>query len=444
MQYSPPRFLLSLGVVALFAAGCNVSVPEGLNDQRLNVTPPAITDPTKANPSTQPTTPTTDTTPVVSKAEEESCTPKKEGAEYGRADCREGLVCAPDPYDVTTGSCRTSCSNLVSGKTVKAPEKCASNRTCQATTSLSFDELGNYCLPQQTKRDGLCKAITDDQACSNNRICAVSDLSKDENGQPVATSFVCRDACEYGTLTANEGCSNGEQCTAYPYDSTQQLVDGKPVLCTETKCKGDMADCECDHANGFQCSALIPGVIAFCERKAGICTTPVPFSSASDFGEEGFSGAKCNEVKGHAFCDNSLFKGVENPGEAMCVQISESSGDGFCFAFCSAPALDLDADGKLEGKDAGQKFGCPVNYTCNTHMGRDLGLVVPMPDRANPSQKKVCDPTKCTAGKPCPEQCGIGDAECLSYEGRSGTMSFCGAPFGNCELSATPVSPSGT
>jgi hypothetical protein len=147
-----------------------------------------------------------------------------------------------------------------------------------------------------------------------------------------------------------------------------------------------------------------------------------------------FAGTSCNEVKGHAFCDSSLYSGVENPGEAYCIQLSETTGSGFCFAFCSVPALDMDGDGKLGPKEAGQKLGCPANYTCNTNLGRNVGLIAPLPDPKAANGKKGCDPAKCEAGKPCPGECGIGDAECLTYPGKNGTtVSFCGAPFGNCE-----------
>jgi len=123
----------------------------------------------------------------------------------------------------------------------------------------------------------------------------------------------------------------------------------------------------------------------------------------------------------------------------MCVNLSEKSGDGFCYAFCSAPAIDLDGDGQLKGRELGQKFVCPANYTCNRDLGRLLGMVASVGDKSTPNGKKACDPAKCEVGKPCLSECGIGEAECLSYPTKAGgTTSFCGAPFGNCELSITP------
>jgi hypothetical protein len=310
-------------------------------------------------------------------------------------------------------------------------------------TTLTLDELGAYCLPQQTKRDGACSALDDKEACSDNRICAVSEVKKvkkDGKEQQVATSFMCRDSCAYGTSKAHDSCSTGEKCVAYPYSSTGQTAEnGDPVMCTESKCTGDFKDCECNRAEGFQCTPLIQGVVAFCDRPAGICTTPVAFAAASDFENGSYSGETCNEVKGHAFCNNSLFDGIEKSGEALCVVLSEKTGDGFCFGFCSAPAVDLDGDGKLKGRETGQKLACPANHTCNTELGRKLGMIAPVGDKSAPNGKKPCDPAKCEAGKPCPSECGIGEAECLSYPKKGGgTLSFCGAPFGNCELAVSP------
>ena len=237
--------------------------------------------------------------------------------------------------------------------------ECKDGLTCQNLTTLTFEEVGRYCLSKQTKRDGLCQAVTDDQACSDNRICAISSLLEDENGKPVARSFVCRDACPYGTPDANDSCETGELCTPYAYSNTTQTKDGKPVTCTEVKCQGDNDDCECDMANGFKCEPLIPDVIAFCERKAGICGKPVRLVTYDDFTDQGFTGELCDEVTGHAFCDTSLLEGVSNPAQTLCIPISEKNSLGICLALCSGPDFNL---------------ACPENYECSTQLARKLGL----------------------------------------------------------------------
>jgi hypothetical protein len=433
MQKLSLRLLITIGLIASLAVGCQNQGSSDLGKKKPIHAPKAV------KPAPAPVAP--EIKPPAGKAEAESCAPLKDGKEYKQSDCDNGLVCAPNVSDLAKGTCRVSCGELSKGKSKKVEGKCASDRTCQLATSLSIEEIGAFCLPVQTKRDGACSAMGDDQACSNNRLCAVSELKKNTKDQPVATSFICRDACAFATPKANDACSSGEKCAAYPYQSTPQHTgEGEPVMCTETKCTGDFAECECDRANGFQCTAMIPGVVAFCDRPAGICTTPVGFTAASDFSDGGFTGEKCNEVKGHAFCNSSLFDGVAKGGEAICVSISEKTGDGFCYAFCSAPAVDLDGDGKLKGRELGQKFNCPANYKCNTELGRMLGMVASVGDKSGPDGKKSCDPTKCEAGKACPGECGLGDAECLSFPTKSGeSVNFCGAPFGNCELSATPL-----
>lgn len=436
MQYSFLRSVLVLGLIAGISIGC--VKPLESENKEVKVLPARSVETDKVQTPIEPK-PAPNLLPV-SKGEQESCVPKKEKSGYVQSDCSEGLVCAPNSEDQTEGSCRVSCGAIAAdGKISKASEGCPTNRTCQTATSLSFDALGVYCLPQQTKRDAPCSAVTDKLACASDRMCAVSEVSKDDAGKPLATSLLCRDVCPFGSPKADESCSRGEKCIAYPYESTSQTsAEGEPVVCTESKCTGDFAECECDRANGFQCTALIPGVIAFCDRSAGICATQVPFVSASDFGAGGFSGETCNEVKGHAFCDNSLFQGVEKAGQSICYQFSEKTGDGICFAFCSVPALDIDGDGKLKGREQGQKYACPANYTCSTDLGRALGLVTPIPDAKAAGGRKSCDPSKCQAGKACLSECGVGDAECLTFEGKDGTsLNFCGAPLGSCELSAS-------
>lgn len=435
MRYKPQRVVIILGLIAsLF--GCPGQSP---------TSPKKSTAPKKVEPklqvAAQPAPPKPTPAPIPQgKAEAEKCAPKKEDKVYVQSDCASGLVCAPNSNDLTTGNCRVSCGELVKGKPHKIEGKCTEDRTCQIATSLSFDELGAYCLPQQKKRDGACSAMGDDQACTDGRICAVTEVKKDETGKPRGASFVCRNTCAFGTPKAAETCSAGEKCTAYQYDNTTQNNEkGEPVMCTESKCKGDFAGCECDRGSGFNCNALIPGFIAFCERPAGICTTPVGFAAATDFSDAGFSGPKCNEIKGHAFCDNGLSEGVENAADSFCLSISEKTGDGFCYALCSVPAVDLNGDGQLTGRELGTKLTCPANHKCNTDLGRMIMMVAAVGDKNAKNGKKACDPAKCQAGKPCPSECGLGDAECLTYPSKSGApVSFCGAPFGNCEPAISP------
>jgi hypothetical protein len=434
MSKSTKRFAYHLCgalVAALALGGCNNDLSPSADKKAVDSI--AGVDATKeGDPKVTTPDPVTE---VAGKHEQENCLPVLKDGVFAKGDCQEGLVCAPDSQDVSVGTCRVDCSHYEGDTIVKNAEKCPAGRSCQIAVSLDLKELGAFCLSKQTERDGECQAVGDADACSGNRICSASSLSQDEAGQVVASSFLCRETCAFGTSDANKGCPSGEGCVASPYDTKPQLDSaGKMVACQEANCQAGGSNCECNAAQGFACKAYIPGRVAICERPVGFCASMVTWAVAADFAGQGFSGQLCNEVSDHRFCDNSLLAGIPNGAQTSCVAFSSDDDRGFCMAICSAPALDADGDGKIGANEKGGKLTCPANFECSLDFGRDLGMIRTINDTTSPSGNKICDAAKCEAGKPCPGQCGPGDAECLTYPTKSGgKVSFCGAPLGSCQ-----------
>ncbi len=367
------------------------------------------------SPASVPTLPTvgavqapTRSAAVVGKHEQDACHPVLSSGAYGQGNCEDGLVCLPDIYDAAQakGVCRVECMKVVekadgSGNTIeKAPENCPTGRSCQIVVGTNLgvlghepDVLGAFCLASQRERDGLCVALSDDNACTNGRRCAPSDMSLNDQQQVVAKSYVCRDTCHYDAADVTKGCKSGEICF---------------------------------------------------EQNGGICATAVTWASITDFAGGGhFPRQKlCNEQADHRFCDGRPFAGLgDDAGHAECVEITHATGVGLCFAVCSSPSIDRNGDGKIDEHEKGQQNKCPANFTCSGDLGREIGIVVAVGD-ATTGERRSCDPTKCQAHQPCPAECGLGDAECLSFERDGHTVNFCGAPAGSCEpkptVSVTP------
>jgi len=170
-----------------------------------------------------------------------------------------------------------------------------------------------------------------------------------------------------------------------------------------------------------------------------MCIEEVKWVSIQDFAGAGFSGETCNEKSDHRFCNTTLLEGVENAAQTMCMPVSKTSDEGVCIAVCSMPSLDLDGDGVISEQEKGKTFNCPANYECKHELAKELGLIRPVKDIANPAVPRRCDPAQCESGKACPAQCGAGDAECLTVQTKKGTMSYCAASMGTCEPVATPA-----
>ncbi len=322
--------------------------------------------------------------PLIGRHEQDSCTPVLTENEFGKSDCEEGLVCAPDVYEKDKGHCRVPCGVWTEDTLTKDKDACPAGRSCQILTSLQLHEQGAFCLPKQRERDAQCLAVFDSEACSNSRSCLPSSLGKNA-GVISAKSFVCRNTCPYGEKDAHLACAAGESCMPSP------------------------------------------------AGKTGICGQEITWASSKDFTPQ-FAGKTCNEISGHQFCNTSLLAGLKNAAEPTCFLTSAKKSRGICFALCSLPALDMDGDGQIGLKEAKKTLACPAHYTCSVELGRELGLVRMIPDIKNHQKTKPCDLVLCPSGQPCPSQCGPGEAECLTIETATGVKDgVCGAPFGSCE-----------
>jgi hypothetical protein len=323
---------------------------------------------------------------VTGKHEQESCTPSMTNGEFSRSDCEEGLICTPDVHERGKGFCRVPCGFKTEESSIAKDQKaCPAGRSCQIITSLQLHKQGAFCLPKQRERDGLCQAMLDAEACTNNRSCLPNYISK--NPADISPmSFVCRNTCPFGKPEAAAACLQNETC-----------VPAK-------------------------------------DRKTGICVQEITWASRKDFTPK-FTGQTCNETNGHRFCNNSILLGLDKPADVTCFNPEPTkSSIGLCIALCSVPALDMDGDGKISPAEDKITLTCPVHYNCSGELARELGLFKTLPDRAKRQRKKSCDLTICPAGKPCPSLCGPGDSECIPLNSADvGQMGVCGAPFGSCE-----------
>ncbi len=319
------------------------------------------------------------------KHEQESCMPTITNGDFSKSDCEEGLVCTPDIYEKNQGSCRVPCAVLTEKNNVaKDSRACPAGRSCQIVTTLQLDIQGAFCLPKQRERDGLCQAVLDSESCASNRSCLPTSLSHSDDGIS-AKSFVCRNTCPFGKAEAGLACLPDETC----------------MLASD--------------------------------NKTGICSLEITWASSKDFTPK-FTGKNCNEISGHKFCNQSLLLGLDKPADVTCFTPQPSKNTGICLALCSVPALDMDGDGKISPEEDKKTLNCPVNYTCSGELARELGLSRMLPDMAKRKKSKSCDLTLCSAGKPCPDLCGPGDAECMPVQSSSNEkIGACGAPFGSCE-----------
>jgi hypothetical protein len=376
----------------------------------------------------------------IGKFESEECVPVEENGVLFAGDCSEELVCVPDIYDESKGSCQLPCGEKVGENFKKDASLCPAGRSCMVVTSLYADELGAFCMQPQTERDGPCVAVADKDACTNGRTCQLGEVEKDDAGVPLASGFICRDTCvvtpenKRGSCAGNEICMVGKMDTAIERDANNPK---KPRACVQENCGPDSTNCECTKAEGFFCGKGVN----VCIRVGGTCVEEVRWTSANDLKPGDFTGEICNEKSGHRFCNTRLLGGLETPAQPICMPVTKTSDNGICLAMCSTPSLDRDGDGVISEAEKGARLSCPANYECKHDLPRKMGMSITLKDPANPSVPKSCDPAQCETNKPCPAQCGVGDAECTTVETKKGAMSYCSAPMGSCEPVETPAAP---
>src|SRR5205823_5686671 len=113
---------------------------------------------------------------------------------------------------------------------------------------------------------------------------------------------------------------------------------------------------------------------------------------------------RCNVVNEDRYCDQSMYDGaVGAPGLDQCVG-AQGSTDGVCFAVCSFPAFDANANGAIDGGEEGQQLACGTGFHCSTEVGASVGIAL------TPATQVTCDPAACPAGTKC-AACGVGDME---------------------------------
>ena len=366
-------------------------------------------------------------------------------------DCENNLVCVPLQTNSSTGVCRLKCGEFDSASpdsvTSASPDgtTCPGSTSCQVITTLPDAALAAIaCVTRPTQRDDICVSVFDEffdpfgfpsAACPNGMDCQLTATSTDDfSGETTFDSFSCKEPCD---LTAGNSCGFGEECLPRPLNFPPDLeldIDGAELTCSDgagaanAACtSGDDIGCPCSLADGFKCQVFNlndGGQEFFCNRDGGNCGEPVPpflVENEPDLGTD--TSLLCNEVEESRYCDPSVFDGaanLANVGSAICVGVSSTTNDGICLAFCGNPAFDENNDGLLGDPDdgAGERFDCGTAQVCTSELGLLIGLVVDL--------GRTCSTSICLNGRPCPEECGPGDAFC-SPEGT------CVAPFFTCE-----------
>lgn len=353
-------------------------------------------------------------------AESDTCDPTDADS------CESPLICVPGQLTPTVGTCRVDCSADAAA--------CPSNRTCQDVLSADLIFLATACLPQQTTRDAQCLAWNDPDACGDGMACHLTNLEQTDTGNEA--SFNCKITCDKTAADLDAECAGDERCfESALIQDFQTTEDGANILpCTIANCEEGGTGCECDVANDFECIELNAG--PGCVKVPGQCGNAVPPLQPENVVAGGITQELiCNTVDDHAFCDDSM---VAEDSDSICISGIFGAADpnpGICFALCSTPTADYDEDGTIAGDEEGNNFACAAEWQCGRETARRLGLGVTIADDSVPGGAKLCSPSECTAGEPCPGECGgSGDYECVTFGTGADAESICFAPYGSCEF----------
>lgn len=211
-------------------------------------------------------------------------------------------------------------------------------------------------------------------------------------------------------------------------------ADPQEILgCTIANCEEGGTGCECDATLGFECFATTASEEGegICASIPGQCSTLVDPLLPEHVVPNGITADLiCNEVDGHAACDQAP---VGEEGAAICITgISDNPNEGVCFPLCSSPTADFNDDGTIAADEQGETFGCAEDWTCALDTGLALGIGATIADSTVPGGAKLCTPSACTEGEPCPSECGDGDYQCVTFGSGATAESLCFAPYGAC------------
>lgn len=204
-----------------------------------------------------------------------------------------------------------------------------------------------------------------------------------------------------------------------------ELVGFEVVACTLSLCQPGGSGCECDTAAGLTCvPRTYGGDEGMCARVDPVCGAPTSLFEPSDLDAGPIPEDKRCNLTDHRVCDETLLDGLSTPGFVGCLHPPgiNDLNEGVCLIVCSSPDLDINGNQILSAEELGRSYDCPAGYTCSLELSRALGVG---PDFV---EQRPCDPASCTAGLPCPEQCGAGDVECVTIAGES----RCIALYGTC------------
>ena len=252
--------------------------------------------------------------------------------------------------------------------------------------------------------------------CEEGLQCQVASV--DQAQEPDA--LVCKAPC-----SVDDECTGGETCVAIPLQGEPNIEDdgaGGQARCDDdvSACEdGDDAACPCTLSDGFVCTQFNitdgGGSGFFCNLPLRNCGTAIDTLLGADVANAADPDFRCNVVDESRYCAGG------DGGNVQCVTGAESN-DGFCFALCSVPAFDANANDIIDAGEEGTQLECGEGRECRTEVAGALGVALV------PAAGGACDVAACPAGTRC-AACGVGDMECLNLNG-----GICAAPFGSCEL----------
>jgi hypothetical protein len=357
----------------------------------------------------------------------ESCEPKIIDNKLTKSSCDNALICLPLAENSQKGTCELPCGIKKEDRVVKDHSVCPKDYACMMRKNRYLESTSLFC-GKKAHEEEQCMAAFDRDACVGNLSCIPSISGLDESGRRIFTRSLCKAEC----LKDGDCMRTSEQCLKPSYarkEAQPRKNDpGKPEICSLSACQANDASCSCEKERGFSCEALMLGLdFGHCRRELGICGQAIALANPRSFQGRSYVGENCNEISDNRYCE-SFPHASPKQARPECHRISKTL-EGLCVAFCKSPALDLNHDGLISTNERAEMLDCPKDYACSTEVSRAIGMVnyITMGDAY-----KSCNPELCQDQKPCPLQCGPGDAECVKLVVNGHSEYVCGAPFSSC------------
>lgn len=348
---------------------------------------------------------------IINSTQGQRCTPK--GNTLNRSDCADGYICLPNKA-ASSGTCLLPCGKKNGQYLEKNHLACPKNYKCLLFRDLSLNPYGMFCHKPASYNNALCPAPLDQDSCSNGLSCLPTSTSVN-NKSSLYHGYRCKKEC-----LNDSACSMDQNCLYPSYHRLEnQTLNNKPIKCSINQCDNN-EECSCNKSMGFYCEQIIPGLdIGQCKRALGICGKKVPLARVNDFISKSFIGQTCNEKDEARICDLND-PNQKNTARSICYS-RNNNHEGICLAICQKPQTNPGHNKKF--------ISCPKDYRCNSKLAHKLDLYSFIKIQ---QQKVPCNPYNCIKDQPCPNECGLEEAECIAEKNGSKRF-FCASFYKTCE-----------